>query len=246
MKKETKIQSIIKYLLKKEYIKLNNFYQTQEIIGTNDISKEENFFSCYKAYKDLNDIYKYFENEVKVQHQLYEGFLVAYDEERLVVIIKNSKYLSEVGKIIEDAFGHNQKVRENIYIIKYELSCLRPKTGLSEVLDKYHAYVNNNTIFIHKKIVPKHYVISGSLRKIPDEKRIEINKIQINFDHNFNLLSMRIDARHPNADSNGYYCLGDYKNNRISAQLLEELFKRMETYNLDDSYWVPKFAKEHR
>ena len=100
--------------------------------------------------------------------------------------------------------------------------------------------IENLTLEIFEDIEPNITFKNNITKIIPKRKRIIINKLKIKISPKGEILSLQLSNKHPNADDNLYYCLGDYKFKPLTLESLNHLITRINTYNLDDCYWTPK------
>ena len=79
---------------------------------------------------------------------------------------------------------------------------------------------------------------------IPENERTPITSITIFTDPNSQISSVRLNEKHPNADENGWFCLGKLKRSKITVDNINRLIELIKCYKLDDCYWRPKGYKK--
>jgi len=91
-------------------------------------------------------------------------------------------------------------------------------------------------------LVPDRLIYQNNLYAIVeiDDDHI-INKYEIFLDNEDRIMTIKIDADHPNADPvNDIFCLPEYiKNRYISKKLIKEIEVIIGTYNLNHPYFSP-------
>lgn len=118
---------------------------------------------------------------------------------------------------------------------------------INTIKSMFNVYdVNENSIKITLNIVPDKY-ISGTERApiINNMYRGDlIQNIKITFNPDLYVTSVQLmDGKHPNADKDGFYCLGELKFKKLDDCFIFKLIENMKIYNLIDCYYVPNWFK---
>lgn len=142
----------------------------------------------------------------------------------------------------------NDKTKRNLFLVRYDI-----EKYLSSLSDNFETLIRtfstivikNDNIEMYKKIVPdKALLKKGKLVSIPVSKRIPITKITIFSDPSACVTSVRLKEKHPNADLDGWFCLGKLKRLPLNVDTIYKLMELIKCYKLDDCYWRPGSYKE--
>ena len=136
---------------------------------------------------------------------------------------------------------NNEKIKNNLDIIDYEIKrCISMlNASTRNVIKNFsNCSIQNSGITMYEKIVPEMVVNYNNIcKKITSKPINEINKIEFFTDPSGNITNVQIDNKHPNADENGWYCLGDLKFSHLETESINKILDSIKIYNFKDSYW---------
>jgi hypothetical protein len=221
-----------------------------EYCGTDDINDEGNSVSIYEC--EGTDKF----TKMHVKHMMSINFrmiqrtndaVALLGHNKLALVIYNSDGLLDVGDYIWDCLKDNEKIKRNISLIKNTLKNYRPNINLKEIMDKYETSISESTLEIFVDIIPDSMIDTNPdgldiVTSIPKNKRVIISKLGIEYNSNGQILSVKLPCNHPNADEDGYYCIGSRKWDKLNLKNVDYLVNRIKTYNLTDCYWKPNFS----
>ena len=98
-------------------------------------------------------------------------------------------------------------------------------------------------IIYNEKITPKTFIQNKQIYDIPKDhiNCHTITKISLITDQLGNLVGCKINVPHPNAEKKGnLFCIGSLKHQKLTVDIVKELKKRFQYWNLDACYWTPK------
>jgi len=169
-----------------------------------------------------------------------DSIIIIGDEIDVILFRWNGLY--DVVDIFNKGLDNTQ-LQRNIFLIRYDI-----KKYLSTLSDSYskliktfpNIVINNDNVDIYEKIEPNNALLKGGkLVSIPIEKRLPITKITIYSDPSSSITSVKLNGKHPNADSNGWFCLGKLKKSPLDIDTIYKLIELVKCYKLDDCYWRP-------
>lgn len=183
----------------------------------------------------------------KTDIEVIQGYksLIIIDDNKIIDILFEWNGLYDLINLFEK-FKDSATSRK-LFIAKYDidkcLGCLSER--FSEVVKEFEGLIiKGEVIEIFNTIIPDKAIIRNKILKIPEGEIIPINKISIHTDPSCMVTSVRIQGKHPNADSNGWYCLGNLKFLPLSVDTIKKLIEQIKCYQLNDCYWKPKNYKE--
>lgn len=183
--------------------------------------------------------------------------VIVYQNNNCIILLENSKIniilfdwsgLEDIVHFFETSDinkNFNDNFRKKLEIIKYEIdSCLIIQSKrFKDIVNKYsNMIIKNCGCVLYKTIIPD-LLYDGSqiLKSIPGDKTIPINKIEIYTDPYLYITAIRINDKHPNADSMNWFCLGDLKLLPLNIENIERILNKIKIWNINDSYWVPEW-----
>lgn len=189
------------------------------------------------------------------------GFLTHADDEDEIIRAYKSIIIIHQNKIITILFEwdglydlvhlferfKDDSMNRKLFIVKYDIDkCMSYLSKrFSEVVDGVEGLViKGEKIEIYNTIIPDKALIKNKVMIIPPKDRTNIEKIDIYVDPSCAITSVRLYGSHPNADNNGWYCLGDLKFLPLSVESINSLIEQIKCYQLRDCYWKPKNYKE--
>lgn len=171
--------------------------------------------------------------------------IIIIDQNKIITILFEWSGLHDLLNLFEKF--KDDSMKRKLFILRYDVDrCLSylSKT-FSEVVDKFEGLViKGEKIEIFKTVIPDKAVTENRIVSIPDKDRIPIDKIDIYIDPSCSITSVRLYGSHPNADSNGWYCLGELKFSPLSVDSINKLLEHIKCYQLKDCYWKPQNYKE--
>jgi hypothetical protein len=203
-----------------------NFYKT-------DISRKNYWVNLLSS----NDI----PYEVKVGYKS----IIMIGEDRIITILFEWIGLYDFVNVFERF--KDQNLKRKLFLVKCEIKkCLNHLSEqFSSVLSHFdNIAVDKDKIEFHKSIIPDKAYIGNILVNIPEEDRTEINKIEIFVDSSGLITSVRLNGLHPNADNNGWYCLGSLKFSPLTVDNIYKLIENIKCFHLSDCYWKPENYKK--
>ena len=84
---------------------------------------------------------------------------------------------------------------------------------------------------------------SDQIKFIPKMHRLTYNDIELTINPMNQIISLKLDNKHPNCDESNYYCLGLSKFKLIDLETIQDLINRIKIWRLDDCYWIPDWIK---
>jgi len=171
--------------------------------------------------------------------------IIIIDDGKIITILFEWNGLYDLINLFENF--KDETTSRKLFIAKYDidkcLSCLSER--FSEVVREFEGLViKGEVIEIFNTITPDKAIIRNKVFTIPEDERIPIHKICIHTDPSCMVTSVRIIGKHPNADSKGWYCLGDLKFLPLNIETIYKLIEQIKCYQLQDCYWKPKNYKE--
>jgi len=167
--------------------------------------------------------------------------LILYEKEDIYVIVSEWKGFEEFINFFKEKFKNNKDLSARLHIVEYEIKrCLNTlNNNFNKLLTKFpDMIIKNMGIEIDMKInVDKALISEDRIVDIPKEKRLKIDKINIYTDPNGYITSVKINGIHPNADKDGWFCLGYLKYLPLTEESIDLLKSRLEIANLSDCYW---------
>jgi hypothetical protein len=210
--------------------------------GTGDILAEDNVLSIY-CWNIFNPEFEYKKiDELSIFRKSKNNTAILCGVHKLVIITPPFEY-QDIADIIEEVFSNNETVKNNIDHIRYSIESLSSKIQYDDIMKKYPSILNNLSIIINVNVTPDHFYFKEMSGLIPDNNRTAIREITIKLNPMGQLLSVKLDITHPNADNHLYYCIGSLKFQYFDLEILEEILKRLKLYNLDDCYKIPDYLK---
>lgn len=181
----------------------------------------------------------------KLESYVGEGFLAITDNKTLSILIDDideaSDYIGEFLK--ESPFGETEAIKKKIPYINQDLKRLINK-DLKPFIRDYHVYIDGPEITIGDVgIVPKYIYKNRKVRTIPKGKSWPINSVVVTTTPNNQILSLKLDNVHPNADEDGFFCLSSSFYATLTIETFRDIVNQIRIYNLDDCYWTPDFCK---
>jgi len=176
------------------------------------------------------------------QYKIFSGgnCNIYFSKNIIYTIITEWSGLTEFIKYFKDKFKNNPDINTKILILEHEINrCLTTiKDTRTKLFEFYPDLIEKDMgIEIRTNIKTKYFVEKDKIYSIPTNKMITINKLNIYTDSNGYITSVKLDSKHPNADDNGWYCLGKLKYLPLSVESVELLKSKIEAINLDDCYW---------
>lgn len=171
--------------------------------------------------------------------------IIIIDQNKIITVLFEWSGLYDLVHLFEKF--KDSGMSRKLFIVKYDidkcLSYLSEK--FSEVVSEFDGLVvTGEKIELFNRIIPDKAVLKHKLVEIPIEDRIPIEKIDIYIDPSCTITSVRLYNKHPNADPNGWYCLGDIKFSPLCVDSINRLIEQIKCYHLNDCYWKPKNYKE--
>lgn len=167
--------------------------------------------------------------------------IILYEKEDIYVIVSEWKGFEEFINFFKEKFKNNKDLNARLNIIEYEIKrCLNTlNNNFNKLLIKFpDMIIRNMGVEIEMNIIVDNVLTSRNIIKnIPKEKRLKIDKINIYTDPNGYITSVKINGIHPNADKDGWFCLGDLKYLPLTKESIDLLKSRLEIANLLDCYW---------
>ena len=209
----------------------------------------------FKFYKtDYKNKYFWIEaisDKLKVKHT-YTGYnlIVVFDGNVVTTIVFDWVGLKELGYIFENSniFGKDGNFYRKLFLFKHDIETHLKSLSKNykEVLDSFpDIAIKNDVIELQRTIIPNRaYINKNSVVEIPKESAIPITKIIIYTDPSGLISSVNIIGKHPNADKNGWFCLGNLKMIPFCVKSINTLTEQIKSYKLDDCYWKPRNYKE--
>lgn len=201
-------------------------------------------FKFYKS-KTINRL-KIIEDTKKLKDEsLFIGYniIIKFEKSLTICIVFNWKGLKELISILEKS-KNDETYQRKLFIAKYDIE--KYLEGLSVRYDEILTYYNskivikNDMLILYDSIIPNKCTYQNKVFEIPIRERIEITKLDIYIDLSCSISAVNINARHPNADKKGWFCLGSLKMIPCTVQNIENIISQIKIYKLDDSYWKPK------
>ena len=116
--------------------------------------------------------------------------------------------------------------------LKYHKNCLE---NISKHYDNFA--IKRDCLEIFQEIVPDKILYKTNSYCMPKQKSSKIDKIEIYTDPGGGITSVKIHGEHPNADKNGWFCLGSLKHLQLNKEGIDQLISNITYYKLDDCYW---------
>lgn len=213
--------------------------------GSGDISKANNVLSIYCWNQllpgEIPSELEYIESlSLKIKRK--ENTIAVCGKTKVAIITQPREY-QHVPDLIEEIFGHHAVIKNNLHKIRDSAENLSRRIKLSSMMDKYPMAISNLMITIKVQVTPQYYFRGKTQAKIPKDKRVTHEKIRVRLNPQGQVISVKLDKPHPNADEHLYYCLGSVKFKDFTEPVLEEILNRLKTYNMDDSYWEPDYVR---
>lgn len=171
--------------------------------------------------------------------------IIIISQNKISTILFEWRGLYELVRLFEKF--KDDSMKRKLFIIRYDIDkCLSYLSErFSKVVKEFEGLViKGEKIEIFKLIVPDKALTKNKAVFIPEHDRLPIPKIDIYIDPSCTITSVRIYGEHPNADDNGWYCLGDLKFSPLSVESINRLIEQIKCYHLNDCYWKPKNYKE--
>jgi hypothetical protein len=224
-----KLNAVMNNLENKGYICKLNFRRSPENIGIYHNHKSISIETHLKNVKDKAIVY-------------YTYFIVIYDVSHTVFIVDKLQHIKHIAEYLKVNIQNSDcdQYIDDIENYKYELLD-------HDLLQNNTIKLSENLVTVYKQIIPSHYVKDKRIYDIPDEMKIRICSFEITINSRNEIIALQLDNNtHPNADKNGFYCLGQHKHQKLTDKIVKELYDRISIYNLDDCYCDPfKQRREH-
>jgi hypothetical protein len=199
--------------------------------------------------------YAVYKTDLSVKNQLLKLYdpgktiindqsIIFLGSKSVLMILFNWSGLHELVDFIEKnllKINNERKVR----LIKYDIDrCL---TNLSknfkDIIKSFpDMIIKNDCLELVNPLIPDKILSQNKLNDIPIEKQIKIVKLSIYTDHNGFITSVRLKGKHPNANPEGWYCLGTLKLMPLTHETINLLLSQIKVYKLDDCYWKPEWV----
>lgn len=207
------------------------------------LGRDISFYKTDISYKNEWLSFLNNKNDIEVING-YKSIIIIHDSS-IITILFEWNGLYDLINLFEK-FKDSSTSRK-LFIAKYDIDkCLGYLSErFSEVVKEFDGLViKGETIEIYNTITPDKAVIKNKILKIPEDERIPITRICIYTDPSCMITSVRLHGKHPNADSNGWYCLGNLKFIPLSVESIKKLIENIKCYKLQDCYWKPKNYNE--
>lgn len=171
--------------------------------------------------------------------------IIIIDQNKIITILFEWSGLYDLLHLFEKF--KDASMSRKLFIVGYDIEkCLSYLSErFSEVVNHFDGMViKGEKIEIFNRIIPDKALTKTKVVTIPQCDRIPIEKLDIYIDPSCAITSVRLYGEHPNADSNGWYCLGDLKFSPLSVETINKLIEQIKCYQLKDCYWKPKNYKE--
>jgi len=197
-----------------------------------------------KIFKYLHVNEKYLKNKLR---RLSDDII--YSEHSIMIISKNITIfilllwdgLHDILSYLENKYKNNYNVDIAQFEIQSYLTNLNKKFG-ELIKATPNISISNSSLDIYDKIRPKKVIYRKKIYTIPISIKCDIvEKCTIFTDPYCNIISLILSHHHPNANQNRAYCLGEFKLKELNYANICKLISCIETYNLDDCYWKPKW-----
>lgn len=159
--------------------------------------------------------------------------IITFDDNKIENLIKilyehGKITLSEYNKIIYDVYKFLSTSYSDIVEIKNEYK---------------NTIINKNGITIIHPITPYKFLYKNKIFEIPIEDRSKITSFEFIVNNENKILSLKIDGKHPNADKNNEFCLGDLKFLDLKLKSITAIITTTSIYNMNNSYYMPNSIK---
>lgn len=209
------------------------------------IGKRTKSYIPYQIYKaDLN-IKKNMINTKNARR--YNNCDIIVGCKSMLIFLYNWSGLYDVADFIQEHLLKTIDSKRKVKLVKYDIE--RSLTSLSntfkEVITKIpNIIIHGDKLELAGDICPNMMLYKGTMINIPDKYKITISKISIYTDPSGYITSVYLKGKHPNANSDGWYCLGELKLMQLSVEAINTLISQIKIYKLDDCYWKPQWLKE--
>jgi len=171
--------------------------------------------------------------------------IIIIDQNKISTILFEWSGLYELVRLFEKI--KDDSVKRKLFIVRYDIDkCLSYLSErFLEVVKNFKGLViKGEKVEIYNTIKPDKALIKNNVVSIPKYDRLPIEKVDIYIDPSCTITSVRLHGEHPNADNNGWYCLGNLKFSPLSVASINKLIEQIKCYHLNDCYWKPKNYKE--
>lgn len=182
---------------------------------------------------------------------VYTGYkiITIFKDNSIITIVFDWIGLKELIKIFEDnPMFSDESSKRKLFIVRYDLSNYLNnlnKNYESIIAEFKDIVIQNDTIILYRKIIPTTAVVNKYNKvKIPEDCAIPIERVVIYSNPSGLISSVKIIGKHPNADKDGWFCLGELKMIPLSVNAIYNIIAQIKCYKLDDCYWRPNNYKD--
>lgn len=237
--KDNLLKKFIKKQVRSDNLVLIDIPYVEEICGPSDILRSDNILSIYCKKSSELEMNKLLKSRCST---FTKNKTIAVQGESKVIIITDISDYASIPKILEEIFSSNNRIKNNIDRINDGIEVISSKINYKDIMNKYPTTINNLTLRIKVDILSDKYVLKDKLYIIPDNKQIRYTEIKIRLTPMGQVISVKLDNPHPNADEHLYYCIGDMKFQYLSCGLIDKIISKIPLYNLNDCYWRPDYV----
>ena len=209
------------------------------------------FRGMVKIYKskssNVNKLSKDILNIKNCSHIKTKQSLLVVSDNKIYIFIFDWIGLKESIESLKSVFNNKNKIIKKLNLMSFEVdrSLSKFNVDFKQLINKNPGVIlKNEGIELRNRITPDKILYKKKVSKIPLKQRITINNVTINTDPHGFITAIKLDHIHPNADKNLWYCLGSLKLQPLNNEIITLLKGQIETYKLDDCYWLPEWFKK--
>lgn len=219
---------------------------------------------CY-LYGNIDSLYNYIKsnkiNIIKYKFEDYFFYLYKMRNNKFIILAPMSfntkKYpYYDFFNCISNLFENQTMTGNQLRYISYDLynyySNQYKLPLVKELSESFNSVcINKHMLIINDYITPKHFIYDGhnKIEIIPDDCKTTIYQLKFITNHNNELLEVLVSSdnkNHPNINpKDNKYCIGNYRYNYLTKDLVIKIVNEMKVYNLTNCYFIPDSLKKY-
>lgn len=220
-------------------------YKDSEIFELEVPYNNETFNNRFMFYTSDNEFIKSIESKLKSKKISFlknDSIMIISGESKVLFLIVNYDGIIDCIDFIDLHLknDHRTKMTDiHLKMIKFEMERLLSfnNSTLNELKKEFNDIsFSKGSVTINTLITPDFVLYKDKTYRLSPDISEPITSIKIYITPDNKITRVKISGEHPNADENGWYCLGFLKFAPLTVMFIQKLIDNMKLYNLTDCY----------